>query len=171
MHWRCQRDSSPYLSEHRRIGDYAKDRLSIRIVRLLKTPAFWLLLIAITIVVIANWNNEASSRGRVNAGEEIGSKNGAGAKSSESSRQDNLIREGTELNNLRVQFRKSSNGRITLFDEQTKRSMVCLENLWLQRILVAQKNEDPSVVWLVSGKVTEFEGVNYIQIVQASKTN
>jgi hypothetical protein len=120
---------------------------------------------------MANWNNESALRGRVNAGEENGSKNGPAVKSGDPARPDNLIREGTELNNLRVQFRKSSNGRVTLFDEQTKRSMVCLENLWLQRILVAQKNEDPNVVWLVSGKATEFEGVNYIQIVQASKIN
>lgn len=120
---------------------------------------------------MANWNNETSSRGRVNAGEELGSKSGAAAKGTDAFRPDNLIREGTELNDLRVQFRKSSNGRTTVFDEQTKKSMICLENLWLQRILVAQKNEDPSVVWLVSGKVTEFEGVNYFQILQASKTN
>lgn len=139
--------------------------------RLLKTPAFWLLSIALTIVVLANWNNEASSRGRVNAGEGDVSKATSGTRAAETARPDNLIREGTELNNLRVQVRKASNGRITLFDEQTKRTMVCLENLWLQRILVAQKNEDPSVVWLVSGKVTEFEGVNYIQISQASKSN
>ena len=139
--------------------------------RLLKTPAFWLLATALTIVIMANWNNEASSRGRVNAGEEIGSKTGTGGKTADPARPDNLIREGTELNNLRVQFRKSSSGRVTLFDEQTKRTMVCLENLWLQRILVAQKNEDPNVAWLVSGKATEFEGINYIQIVQASKLN
>lgn len=139
--------------------------------RLLKTPAFWLLSIALTIVVLANWNNEAALRGRVNAGEGDGSKATSGTRATETTRPDNLIREGTELNNLRVQVRKASNGRPTLFDEQTKRTMVCLENLWLQRILVAQKNEDPSVAWLVSGKVTEFEGVNYIQITQASKSN
>ena len=139
--------------------------------RFLKTPAFWLLSIALTIVVLANWNNETSSRGRVNAGEGDGSKATSGARGAETARPDNLIREGTELNNLRVQVRKASNGRITLFDEQTKRTMVCLENLWLQRILAAQKNEDPSIVWLVSGKVSEFEGVNYIQISQASKSN
>lgn len=139
--------------------------------RLLKTPAFWLLSIALTIVVLANWNNESPGRGRASAGEGDGSKSTAGSKTSEASRPDNLIREGTELNNLRVQVRKASNGRITVFDEQTKRTLVCLENLWLQRILVAQKNEDPSVVWIVSGKVTEFEGINYLQITQASKSN
>ncbi|MCU0711724.1 MAG: hypothetical protein MUC43_06665 [Pirellula sp.] len=139
--------------------------------RLLKTPAFWLLSIALTIVVLANWNNESSGRGRASAGEGDGSKATAGSKTSEPSRPDNLIREGTELNNLRVQVRKAPNGRITVFDEQTKRTLVCLENLWLQRILVAQKNEDPSAVWIVSGKVTEFEGINYLQIAQASKSN
>jgi hypothetical protein len=121
--------------------------------------------------VLANWNNDVSSRGRANAGEGDAAKTAAGSKGVDSSRPDNLIREGTELNNLRVQVRKASNGRITLFDEQTRRTMVCLENLWLQRILVAQKNEDPSAVWLISGKVTEYEGVNYIQIAQASKSN
>ena len=139
--------------------------------RLLKAPAFWLLSLALTIVVLANWNNETSSRGRVNAGEGDSAKANSGARGVETSRPDNLIREGTELNNLRVRVRKTSNGRVTLADEQTKRTMVCLENLWLQRILVAQKNEDPDVVWLISAKVTEFDGINYIQIVQASKSN
>lgn len=139
--------------------------------RLLKTPAFWLLSIALTIVILANWNNDSASRGGVHAGEGDAAKSGSDAKTSEGGRTDNLIREGTELSNLRVQVRKAPNGRITLFDEQTKRTLVCLENLWLQRILVAQKNEDPSVIWLVSGKITEFEGINYFQISQAAKSN
>ncbi|XZE21790.1 hypothetical protein SH449x_001697 [Pirellulaceae bacterium SH449] len=139
--------------------------------KLFKTPAFWLLAVALTIVVLANWNNESASRGRAHADEGKEALGGAKLNEGSSSRTDNVIREGTELSNLRVQVRRAASGRINLFDEQTKRTMVCLENLWLQRILTAQKNDDPGVIWIISGRVTEFDGANFFQIVEASRSN
>lgn len=139
--------------------------------KLLKTPAFWLLAVALTIVVLANWSNETASRGRAHADEGKEAFGGAKVSGGSSSRTDNVIREGTELSNLRVQIRRTTSGRISLFDEQTKRTMVCLENLWLQRIMTAQKNDNPGVIWIVSGRVTEFEGANFFQIVEAARSN
>jgi hypothetical protein len=137
-------------------------------VRILKSPALWVLLIALSVVVVANWNNEVS-RSNSMAGE-LDTKSDAGKGKAETTSQ-SLIREGTELTNIRARMKQSSTGRVLLYEERPKRTIICLENLWLQRILAAQKNEDEKVVWLVTGRVTEFDGQNFIQILQATKTN
>jgi hypothetical protein len=138
--------------------------------RILKSPAFWVLLVALSIVVAANWNND-TNRSSSMAGELEGRADGTKGKM-ESGSSSSLIREGTELTNIRARISKASaSGRILLYEEQPKRTLICLENLWLHRIITAQKNEDQGIVWSISGRVTEFDGQNYIQILQASKTN
>jgi hypothetical protein len=142
------------------------------VVRILKSPALWLLLIALTIVVVANWNDDPSGRSHAVAGEHNPAAVDSKDRKVETNKSDSLVREGTELNNLRGRIKVSPNsGRSMVYEEQSKRSLICLENLWLQRVIAAQKNEDQSIIWSLTGKVTEYEGQNYFLILQATKSN
>jgi hypothetical protein len=88
-------------------------------------------------------------------------------KNSEEERKKLLLREGTLLEDVQGRFTQSGD-RTMFLEEGTNRSTKCLENLWLQRIVSSQKS-DRKVTWKVTGKVTEFEGENYLIIEVASK--
>jgi hypothetical protein len=121
---------------------------------------------AATIAGVSNWNSE-SSGSLTTWGSELGT---TSPDTRSTDDKDSLLREDTPLTQLRGRFRPSGD-RILFTEEGANRSMKCLENLWLQRIMDSQKNEDRKVIWMVnSARVTEFNGENYLLIESATKT-
>jgi hypothetical protein len=124
-----------------------------------RSPAFWVIAVASGLAAIANWAPDGNQQVNIRADEPL--------KNSEEDRKKLLLREGTQLDDVKGRFTQS--GDRTLFiEEGTNRSTKCLENLWLQRIVSSQKS-DRKVTWQVTGKVTEFEGENFLIIEVASK--
>jgi hypothetical protein len=77
------------------------------------------------------------------------------------------LREGTRLREIAGRFR--ANGDTLIFIDEQKREIGGLPNLNLERIIRVLKTvEEPeSIVWSVSGAVTEFSGRNYLLISRA----
>lgn len=134
--------------------------------RTLRSPALWVILCAVLIAGASNWRSETT--GSVATwGSELGSASEDNRSSEEKA---SLLREDTPLTQLRGRF-KLSGERIMFTEEGANRSMKCLENLWLQRIMDSQKNDDRKVIWLINNaRVTEFNGENYLLIESATKT-
>jgi hypothetical protein len=78
-----------------------------------------------------------------------------------------LIREGTSLAEARGRF-KPVNERFVFVDESTGKPLTCLENLMLQRIQSFLKDDEGGRQrWSVSGKITEFNGENFLWLDRA----
>lgn len=130
-----------------------------RFTSIFRSPAFWVVAVASGLAAAANWTPNGNQYENLRADEP--------PKSSEDDRKKLLLREGTQLDDVKGRFTQA--GDRTLFIEDgTNRTTKCLENLWLQRIVSSQKN-DRSITWQVTGKVTEFEGENFLIIELASK--
>lgn len=130
---------------------------------LLSSPAFWVIALALILAGVANWGTERGVSSSGWASETNSEEEKAGSNSKEE-----LLREGTQLKDVRGKFRAAAD-RFIFVEEGTNRSWTCLENLWLQRIAASQKSEDRKVSWLISAKFYEFEGENYLQVEIASK--
>jgi hypothetical protein len=91
----------------------------------------------------------------------------AGGVDAEDSVDVHRLREGTHLNNRVGRFRL--NGESLTFVDENDRAMGSLPNLNLERILRVLKavDEPESIVWSVSGDVTEFSGRNFLLISRA----
>jgi hypothetical protein len=124
-----------------------------------RSPAFWVISVASGLAAVANWAPDVNQHVNIRADEP--------EKNSEEERKKLLLREGTLLEDVPGRFTQSGD-RTMFLEEGTNRSTKCLENLWLQRIVSSQKS-DRKVTWKVTGKVTEFEGENYLIIEVASK--
>jgi len=124
-----------------------------------RSPAFWVIALASGLAAVANWAPDVSQHVNIRADEP--------EKNSEEEHKKLLLREGTQLEDVQGRFTQSGD-RTMFLEEGTNRSTKCLENLWLQRIVSSQKS-DRRVTWQVTGKVTEFEGENYLIIEVASK--
>lgn len=134
--------------------------------RTVRSPALWVVLCAVLIAGASNWSSETTGS-IATWGSELG---GSTADERPTGEKDSLLREDTPLTQLRGRFRVSGD-RILFTEEGAAKSMKCLENLWLQRIMDSQKNEDRKVIWLInSARVTEFNGENYLLIESATKT-
>lgn len=130
-----------------------------RFTSIFRSPAFWVVALASGLAAAANWAPNGNQYVNLRADEP--------SKSSEDDRKKLLLREGTQLDDVKGRFTQS--GDRTLFiEEGTNRTTKCLENLWLQRIVSSQKS-DRKITWQVTGKVTEFEGENFLIIELASK--
>ena len=79
----------------------------------------------------------------------------------------NRLREGTELADLAGSFRITGD-RVTFYAANDIRRFVCLENLNLERIVRALTETSDQARWNVSGKVTEYQGANYLLIERAT---
>jgi hypothetical protein len=78
-----------------------------------------------------------------------------------------LLREGTNLSEARGKF-KIGKDRIVFSDEGQNKSFACLENLMLQRIDSFLKDDEGGKQrWTVSGRITEFNGENFLWIDRA----
>ncbi len=88
---------------------------------------------------------------------------------SSSSPSNQLQREGSKVSQLTGYFRQSS-GRITFVPkENSKSSLVCLENLMLQRIADSISGKTEFGAWVVSGEVTEYRNANYLVVKTAQQ--
>jgi len=80
-----------------------------------------------------------------------------------------LIREGTSLPEARGRF-KLVNERYVFMDESTGKPLTCLEDLMLQRIHSFLKDDEGGRQrWSVSGKITEFNGENFLWLDRANR--
>jgi hypothetical protein len=80
-----------------------------------------------------------------------------------------LLREGTLLTDSKGRF-KFNEDRIAFTDESLGKTMICLENIVLQRIHVFSKDDGNSRQrWNVSGKITEFNGENFLWLDRATR--
>ncbi len=77
-----------------------------------------------------------------------------------------LIREGTELNDVRGEFRFVGD-RYVFVETGTNRTFKCLENLMLQRISAAIKDDARKANWVITAKVSEYSGDNYLLVDRA----
>ncbi|GAB5401832.1 MAG: hypothetical protein Aurels2KO_00630 [Aureliella sp.] len=79
-----------------------------------------------------------------------------------------LLREGTSIDNVLVTCRASGDSLLMEFPD-FRRRMSALQNLASQRILKAVIEDAQDTAWVVSGKVTEFKGRNYLFITRAQR--
>ena len=82
---------------------------------------------------------------------------------------ESLSREGTALTDVKGRFRKLGE-RLLFVEEGTTKSIKCLENLCLQRVVANQQDDDRKVVWLVSAKLTEFNNENFLILDKAVRS-
>jgi hypothetical protein len=85
---------------------------------------------------------------------------------SEMNKQMGLQREGTSLSEVRGRFRASKE-RTLFTDETTERTYKCLENLMVQRVESSVSDDDRKLPWIVTGKITEYQGENYLLVERA----
>ena len=76
------------------------------------------------------------------------------------------IREGTIFKDVHVFFRSAGDRTATYRVEDNQR-FTCLENLQLERILVAIREKPEREYWKIEGEFTEFRGENYVLIRRA----
>jgi hypothetical protein len=79
---------------------------------------------------------------------------------------DHRIREGTRLVDQRGVF-KMTGQRVTFFPSNGQGRFVALENLNLERIARALTDSPSPQEWVVSGTVTEYQGVNFLLVERA----
>ena len=76
------------------------------------------------------------------------------------------IRENTPFQDKRGYFRATGQ-RTTFYTLDGNERYVCLENLNLDRILKAMRDDPSRSAWKIDGKFTEFNEENYILIERA----
>jgi len=76
------------------------------------------------------------------------------------------IRENTPFQDKRGYFRATGQ-RTTFYSLDGTERYVCLENLNLERILKAMRDDPSRAAWKIDGKFTEFNEENYILIERA----
>ena len=76
------------------------------------------------------------------------------------------IRENTPFQDKRGYFRATGQ-RTTFYTLDGAERYVCLENLNLERILKAMRDDPSRAAWKIDGKFTEFNEENYILIERA----
>ena len=84
-------------------------------------------------------------------------------------KEDTAMREGTPMLDVKGRFRKQGE-RYQFVEEVSNKAFKCLENLCLQRIAVNQQDDERKVIWLVSAKVTEFHGENFLILEKAVRS-
>lgn len=76
------------------------------------------------------------------------------------------IREGTQVVEERGVF-KITGERVTFFSGGARLRLVVLENLNLERIVRVITDSPEKQDWVVSGRITEFQGANYLLVEKA----
>jgi hypothetical protein len=124
--------------------------------RILKSPALWVIVTVGCMAVFANLSGDHSMQSNSAMASDRPSL-------SQMAKEDSAMREGAVLADVKGRFKKQGE-RFFFTDETTNKSYKCLENLCLQRIATSQQDEDRKVIWLVFAKVTEFNGENFLII-------
>ena len=127
-----------------------------------RSPAFWVILASGCIAVFANLGTERQmSSNSIMASER--------PSLSKMAKDESLLREGTPLVEVKGRFRRQSE-RFQFMEEGNNKSYTCLENLSLQRVDASQQDDDRKVIWLVSARVTEFKGENFLILEKAVRS-
>jgi hypothetical protein len=129
--------------------------------RILQSPAFWVLLSVSFIAIFANLGGVAFQGNATLASDRV--------PLAQMTKMESLSREGTVLTDVKGGFRKQGERRLFV-EEGTTKSIKCLENLCLQRVVANQQDDDPKVVWLVSAKLTEFNNENFLILDKAVRS-
>ncbi len=122
--------------------------------RILNSPAFWVIVIVGCLAVFANLHGERTSHANSLSASERPSL-------MQMSKEDSILREGAVLTEIKGRFKKNAE-RMIFTEEVTNKSYKCLENLCLQRIAANQLDDDRKVIWMISAKITEFNNENFI---------
>ena len=130
--------------------------------RFLRSPALWVILAACSIAVFANLSGE----NRMNANALMASDRPSLA---QMAKEETALREGTPISDVKGRFRKQGE-RFQFVEEGSNKAFKCLENLCLQRIAMNQQDDERKVIWLVSAKVTEFNGENFLMLEKAVRS-
>ena len=128
--------------------------------RILQSPAFWVILGVSFIAVFANVG-DALHGNAIMASDR--------ATLAQMTKMESLSREGTVLTDVKGKFRKQAE-RLSFVEEGTTKSIKCLENLCLQKVVANQQDDDRKVVWLVSAKLTEFNNENFLILDKAVRS-
>jgi len=88
---------------------------------------------------------------------------------SKMAKDESILREGTPLVDVKGRFRRQGD-RFQFMEEGSTKSIKCLENLSLQRVDASQQDDERKVIWLVTAKVTEFKGENFLILEKAVRT-
>lgn len=128
--------------------------------RILQSPAFWVILGVSFLAVFANVGD--ALRGNAILASDR-------ATLSQMTKMESLAREGTVLTDVKGRFRKQTE-RLLFVEEGTTKSIKCLENLCLQKVVANQQDDDRKVVWLVSAKLTEFNNENFLILDKAVRS-
>ena len=136
--------------------------------RVVRSPAFWVVLLSTCIAVVANVHDRSGFGG---SNPTLADDRPSLAKMAG---EITVLRESTGVSELRGRFRKL--GERYLFEEDAntntaaKRPLKCLENICLQRVVAAMQNEDRKQLWLVTARVTEFNDENFLLLEKAVRT-
>ena len=130
--------------------------------RVLRSPAFWVILASGCMAVFANLGGERQlSSNSIMASER--------PPLSKMAKDESILREGTSLVDVKGRFRRQGD-RFQFMEEGSTKSIKCLENLSLQRVDASQQDDERKVIWLVTAKVTEFKGENFLALEKAVRT-
>ena len=136
------------------------NRLRRLIRRSVNAPSVWVLLLVIILSITSNHPSLRLTNGSIAKADERPTIQAMNEEKS-------LIREGTSLAEARGRF-KVVNERFVFMDETTGKSLTCLENLMLQRIHSFLKDDEGGRQrWSVSGKITEYNGDNFLWLDRA----
>lgn len=125
-----------------------------------RSPGLWVFLLAISLAVFSNL---ASKRGYITE-----STSWAVEKSAPTTTAVNM-REGAVLPESVGSF-KIVGERIQFVESETGRSFKCLENLMLQRIYQTIADNPSPATWIITGKITEYRGDNFLIVEMLRRT-
>ena len=124
--------------------------------RVLRSSAFWVILAVCIMAVFANLSGDNPMSAGASERPTL----------SQMAKEESVLREGTPLTEVKGRFKKLGE-RFQFIEDGTNKSFKCLENLCLQRIATNQHDDDRKVIWVVSAKVTEFNGENFLVLEKA----
>lgn len=137
----------------------------MRVLRVVRSPAFWVILISVSIATVVNvgeqsgfWNSSSSS---ANAGDRPSLVKMA--------TEPTILREGAAMTDIKGRFKKVGE-RYCFTEDGSNVTYKCLENVGLQRVAASMQNEDRKLVWLITARVTEFNDENFLLLEKAVRT-
>ena len=124
--------------------------------RVLRSPAFWVILAFGCTALFSNLGVDSPMSSNAIMASERPSL-------STMAKEVSVMREGTIVTDVKVRFRKQGE-RYQFIEDGGNKTYKCLENLSLQRIDASQQDDDRKVAWVISAKVTEFKGENFLMV-------
>lgn len=128
--------------------------------RLFATPTPYLLLACAAASLISHWT---STPGSISGASVLGQDRPAVIQPLPT------LREGADIPEWMGTFRLVGE-RLQFTDRESGRSLLCLENLMLQRVYQVIGDEASESTWIVSGTISEYRGQNFLILLSASRT-